>query len=235
MTGQENKDYVNKTPFFRAQTVRGEDRIKITHLGNLDHDQDLIDEEVELSQNIGMGVVDTYSTYCKVYKCNITLSGLVQKIPLMYLSVTYERKIISGSLFSIYCYVTLDDESFKRLKSVKSFDGLKFDGKMSIEMECDKELLDSLSAQQREHLSSLISPVELDNFIGTKYILKRHFIKLAKDPKFLEFAKLCLEFRDAERRTRYGQFAFTPNTQSVISIRELRKNKSLINNMIGKN
>ena len=106
-------DNKNQTTVFRLKPESHTNRAVIKYVGKLTGDEKLGDEIVELDKTlhpdslvvgkhaIPMKKIDSFDILGRLYRCNIVSNHIVvsRRYPLMYLTVEYERPLVSGPLF----------------------------------------------------------------------------------------------------------------------------------------
>src|SRR5690606_19995701 len=82
--------------------------------------------------------------YCA---CNIPGDFLIKnsRIPVYYLSIIYNRQFITGNLFNIFLYFTIDEETKKRLDKPNKYYKALMNGKFSLQfVPVDENFLDKI-------------------------------------------------------------------------------------------
>lgn len=98
-----------------------------------------VDTPAEVYEKIGKntilyGVVNNYVIVGKYCSCNIPGNYLIKNstLPIYYISMIYNRQFITGCLFNVFLYFTLDEETQKRLDDPKKYYKSLMDGKFTI-------------------------------------------------------------------------------------------------------
>ena len=132
MDNQENSDQETLCGIFNLNGVKNQSKIKITHTENVNlkpHEYvgDTPVESVEIMKNVKG----------EIYKCNITHFFLLssKKLPMMYISVIYERPLRRILLFRVYLCFTIESE----VKSIKDLLNNPLDGHFSLEISIDNQ------------------------------------------------------------------------------------------------
>jgi hypothetical protein len=142
------KQYENMTPVFQLKPLSNT-KIKCNQLGLCGLEEGKICDDIleiettpEMRANIGantilFGVLNGYSILGKYCVCNITGNHLVRnnKLPVYYLSVMYHKRFVTGCLFNVYLYFTINDESKRMLDTPAKYIKAMIGGTYSIEVE----------------------------------------------------------------------------------------------------
>lgn len=124
----------------------------------INDDQLDIDMSKELREKIGdntllISQINGYVLIGKYCACNIPGNYLVEntKLPVYYLSVIYNRTFITGCLFNIFLYFTMDGESKKLLNEPRKYYKALINGKFTIQfVPIDDNFLDKIRCYVEE-------------------------------------------------------------------------------------
>lgn len=153
-------DNKKTSPVFRLKAESNSNRAIIKYVGNIGEDDKLGDEIIELDkplhidhQTVGkhaipMERLDSFEMVGRIYRCNIVGSHIVvsRRYPLMYLTVEYDRPLVSGSLFQIFLSLDMDIKQKRELMDSKNnakYVGLNISGTWYLHMDCDDELIEN--------------------------------------------------------------------------------------------
>lgn len=151
------QELANMIPVFHLKPVSST-RTKCTLTMYVDKTERLSDEQLEvetteeLKEKIGdntllIGSVNNYVIIGKYCACNIPGNFLLEntQIPVYYLSIIYNKKIVTGCLFNIFLYFTLDAETKKKLDHPKKYYKALMDGKFTVQcVPTDDDFLDKV-------------------------------------------------------------------------------------------
>lgn len=90
----------------------------------------------------------------RLYRCNVVGSHIVvsNRYPVMYLTVEYERPMVSGSLFQLFFSIDMDKEEKKRIKEKKHYVNRTFTGNWVKHLDCDEEFTQNYDTYLQELL-----------------------------------------------------------------------------------
>jgi len=145
---------------FRIKPESNTNRAVIKYVGKLNEDEKLGDEIIELDKTlhpnslivgknaIPMKNIDSFNMVGRLYRCNIVSTHIVvsRRYPLMYLTVEYERPLVSGSLFQLFLSLDMDIKQKREIMDSKNnagYVGLTFSGSWYLHMDCDDELVEN--------------------------------------------------------------------------------------------
>ena len=94
-----------------------------------------------------MGQYGPYQITMRACACNISGSYLISntKLPVYYATLLYEKQFVSGQLFTLFVYFTLDTETKKVLLHPKNYVNKSMGGKFTLELVSDESFLTFLS------------------------------------------------------------------------------------------
>lgn len=171
-------NYENAVPVFRLKTSYGSNTVTTKIIGVTGNEQDLKSERMEFETDtksineLGKNAlfIEKYKGYtikAQAYISNIGGTYLVTqpKLPIMYMSILYERKFLSGCIFSIFVFFEISDESKKELTDPQKYINHPITGKFSIEIIRDDNFNDLLNTKFKEHLEEKIMACYSDRFM----------------------------------------------------------------------
>lgn len=187
MTRQKKKN--QKINIYQLEGIKDTNKTKIKIVGYINGDAHYEDEEIiidETNKSIIKEIME--SVYVKMYKCRMTDDYVAKykKLPLMYASLFYEKKFVTGYLFSIYIYFEIKTDTNK-FKSLEALLNSVLEGKYSIEIVMDEK-------------SEII---EIDSFGGYNETVN-NLMEIIKTEEIGNIIKSELKKRDDERRERMG-------------------------------
>jgi hypothetical protein len=148
------------TTVFRIKPESNTNRAVIKYIGKLNADEKLGDEIIELDtplhpnalvvgkHAIPIKKIDSFDMVGRLYRCNIVSTHIVvsRRYPLMYLTVEYERPLVSGSLLQLFLSLDMDIKQKRKIMDSKNnagYVGLTFTGSWYLHMDCDDELVEN--------------------------------------------------------------------------------------------
>ena len=120
---------------YNVNGIKNKSQVKITHISN---------EKLKPQEYIGDTLLKTFDIFknvkAEVYKCNITHVFLIssKKLPMLYISVIYERPLRRVLLFKVYVCFDIESE----IKADKDLINKPLDGKFSLEISIDSQRKD---------------------------------------------------------------------------------------------
>lgn len=141
-----SEDYKNTTPVFNV-VPKSETQVKCTVIGlcgleegKLCDDVLEIDTPPDVVKNIGQntmffGTFSKYTIFGKFCQCNVTGNFLVQtnKLPVYYITMMYDKQFVTGCLFNVFLYFTIDPESQAKLTSPEKYVNTLINGTFTLE------------------------------------------------------------------------------------------------------
>jgi hypothetical protein len=138
-------------PVFRLKPLSNE-RVSCKYVGCVENSDKLIDETIEFDEidkvsgsntMIGLGKYGEYLVYGKALICNISGAYLLKnkKLPVYYMTTLYNRQFISGGLFSIFLYFTLDTSTLETLTTPQKYVNRLLTGSFTLELVADDGFL----------------------------------------------------------------------------------------------
>jgi len=148
---EQEKKYKDVLPIFRVKPAYGSNTATMKLIGTVINGTKYGDEMMEFGtpkemiDKYGNNVlhicdVNGYTVVGKMYHCNLPGSFLIKNkvLPVFYMSIIYERKFVTGFLFSIYVYFTINDETMSRLDDPKKYLTQTLEGDYKIELDVDE-------------------------------------------------------------------------------------------------
>lgn len=221
--GDKKRDY---NMIFRLKPESKSNSVIIKYLGNLPLSEKINDEIMECvvdsndtagmnTFDIGTGTIDGYSLYGSFYRCHITESHLLisKKLPVMRLSIEYNKKIVYGKLLDIFIYANIKS-------SVKSENQL-----INTPLECSyiKEISTDIGAQE----------TNMESFTTFKDIIRELRTKMTSQDS-LDLFKELLTLREEERRKQLGDNDLYHIPTNTINFDELVENEELEEEVLSK-
>ena len=117
---------------FNVNGIKNKSQVKIEHISN---------EKLKQHEYISDTQLKTFDIFknvkAEVYKCNVTHVFLTssKKLPMMYISVIYERPLRRVLLFRVYLCFTIESE----IKAVKDLINNPLNGKFTLEISIDNQ------------------------------------------------------------------------------------------------
>lgn len=143
-------------PVFRIKPLHATKAI-VKYVGSIAENDKLGDEVVELDKPIHpmfavMGrhaipfaKIGQFEIVGKIYRCNIVGSHLVvsNRYPVMYLDISYEKPMVSGSLFQIFYSIDMNRDEKREITNNSQYVNLQFSGEWVKHIDCDDELTEN--------------------------------------------------------------------------------------------
>lgn len=167
ITQEDLKQYF---PVFRLKPLSGIDRTMIRYMGIIKNDQELKDEPLDLddqnNNTLYICNIGEYELSGRIFWCNIMGDYLIKnkKIPVCYLSISYERKFVSGTLCAYFLYFTIDDASLKELTSPQKYLNYVASGTYHYELVTDEGLLGKLLNEKTSYFEEQIIQQNMHEF-----------------------------------------------------------------------
>lgn len=117
------------------------------YIGSIEKREELCDESIELDTKTGylqLPNIGKYEIVGKAYSCNLPGAYMLKeekKYPLLYFNLLYVTQLVTGSLFSTYVYITLDEETSKSLLLPKHYVNKTMRGTFTVELTTDDGFL----------------------------------------------------------------------------------------------
>lgn len=178
-TEAEKELYKNTTPIIKIKPEFGTGTAKfkiigLAEIGNKVEDDIVeIDTDQKTKDKYGANIVhicdvDEYTATGKIYSCNIQGNYIMKhtKIPMFYMKIGYERKFLSGQLFSIRVSFKISHESIEKMKDPmkdpKKYLQSSLRGEYIIELITDDDFLDEFIKHIKPKYEKKITEEELN-------------------------------------------------------------------------
>jgi hypothetical protein len=95
---------------------------------------------------IAIKSIDGYEMIGRIYRCNIVGSHLVMsnRYPLVYLSISYQKPMVNGSLLQIFISMDMSERQKKQIKKNSQYINLRIRGKWVRHIDMDDEVMQNL-------------------------------------------------------------------------------------------
>lgn len=169
-------------PVFRMKPITRTSSAIIQHVGYVNDQQKLGDEEVELDKPLVKDIelwgkhaipickVGEYDLFGRIYRSNIVGDYIVNcsRYPVIYLTVSYHRSLVSGSLLQLYISIDMSQEDKKKIKTPRDYVKLRVDGQYVRHVDCDKEMTEDWkkvlnSKLENKVIKEMQSDIDLSN------------------------------------------------------------------------
>jgi hypothetical protein len=187
--GSQSSSNITKDFIYQLHPTANSNQAQFVCIGWLDKEEDTLkNEHIELEYEKNPDL-DTAVQY-KMFRQNLTTGFILtnRRIPLLYLSVLYDKKFVTGHLFNITLYYNISSD----LSKITNMDELL------------KSKLEGSFYFQIDHIS-----LDTKHVILTKYTnlanIREQLINLANKDYILELTRKVLEERDLERVSKYGR------------------------------
>jgi hypothetical protein len=164
-------------PVFRLKPV-GEGRCVSKYIGNIDASEQLVDQQMEMACDgldtskvvneylYAVGQYGSYEITARACVCNISGSYLIKnnKLPVYYCTILYEKRFVSGQLFTLFIYFDFDSQTEKELLTPKNYVNKLMSGKFTIELVSDESFLTFLLEKKKPEIEEQLMRVYMDEF-----------------------------------------------------------------------
>lgn len=249
-------------PIFRVKPEYGTSFVKIKILGTVHKDNQHPDEQMEfetdkkMEDNYGSNIlhitnVDAYTVVGKMFHCNINGSYLVnaKKLPVFYMSMIYERKFVTGFLFSIFVYFTVDEKTLKDITTPNKWINNLLAGTYTVELMADPDFMDKLTERYKKKQSknelteqqvdekltkfkNLFKPIELGRYPHRKVIINKYIKTLCLNEDLHEMIKESVYMRDENRKGGDGGNMNYTLPKRIFNMKELKDNPDKVDEML---
>lgn len=168
---------VKVVPVFRLKPM-GDNRCISKYIGNIDETEQLIDQPIEMcGDNLDkkkilgdcayyVGEFGAYELTARSCVCNISGSYLIKnnKLPIYYVTFLYEKKFVSGQLFTLFVYFTIDNETENTLLTPKNYVNRSMSGKFTLELVSDESFLSFLINRRTPEIEDELMKKYADEF-----------------------------------------------------------------------
>lgn len=167
----------NLIPVFKMKLLSSTSAM-CKYIGCVKKEENIYDEPMELTNENGKSEVvykdlGTYGSYyitAKTFICSIIGSYLIKsvKLPTYFMSLFYDKKFVSGYLFVIYLYFTIDSCHTEELKNPSNYVNKNIKGKLTLELVSDEDFLTNFLKKretelEREYMIEYIDQFERSN------------------------------------------------------------------------
>lgn len=162
--------------------------------------------------------IDDFSIIAEIYKHVIPgdIFKTYKDIPVIYMTILYNKKILLGSLFKYILYFEPD-------RNINSITDTTIEtGKFYLIIECDDEL--------KQKIGKLGEKIYIDNFISIKNVINK-FNELCKDSEFLEIIKNGICIRNNKRQEKGKVFNYDINPK-IINLNNIKNNPKLLDDLL---
>ena len=148
---QEQQEELKKLiPVFKFKPTSDNSAI-CKYIGVIDNKQELYDEPLDLlgtgkdNSVMVLGQFGNYDVTVKGCICNVVANYLLKhkKMPIYYATVLYDKRFVSGYLFTVFYYFEISEETTKELTDPKKFINKYMKGKFTIELVADDGFLEN--------------------------------------------------------------------------------------------
>jgi len=164
------KKFMEMAPVFRIKPL-GVDSSMCKYLGNIENSDKLTDELIEFDKKedstygkstIKLYDIGKYEILLKVCACNIIGNYILKnkKIPAYYVTMVYSNQLVSGQLFTLFLYFTIDEKTSKELILPKHY----MYGSYTLELSADDGFIDFMMNKLTPELSEKIMEAFVDEF-----------------------------------------------------------------------
>lgn len=181
---------ITKYNVFQLRGINNTNKARLKLAGYITDDNQYDDEEIILDINTKATTKEIMDTvFVKMYKCRMT-DGFVsshKKLPLMYASIFYQKKFVTGYLFSVYIYFDIETDT-KKFKTLRALTDSELDGKYTLEIVMDKKT----------------EVIDLDKFMGYERTID-YLLNIIQSDEIKNIIQIELKHRDEERRKQFGK------------------------------
>lgn len=170
-------DGKNLIPVFRLKPT-DETRCICKWLGNINVEEKLADSAIEFEgSNLDkskisnkytyfIGTYGSYSLMAKACTCNISASYILKntKLPVSYVTFLYDKRFVSGQLFTMFIYFTFDEDTQKGLDAPVKYVNKLMSGKYTVEFVSDDNFLTHVLDKKRPEIENLLFAEHVNNF-----------------------------------------------------------------------
>lgn len=202
------KKKIEKINIFQLRAIKDTNKAKILRLGYIYSDTCYEDEEIIIDKEKKSTVKEIIDDiYLKMYKCRMTdkFVSTNKKLPLLYASLFYQKKFVTGYLFSIYVYFEIVTNTNK-IQSLESLLNTDLIGKYTIEIVMDNRT----------------EVIEIDNFQGYEETINQ-LMEIIETEEMKNIMKIELKKRNDERKERLGEIIEHKPIEPKYNFNELLK------------
>jgi len=186
--------HVDVLPVFRIKPM-GEGISISKYIGNIDVNEQLVDQPLEMTCDgidkkkvIGeymynVGQFGPYQVVTRACMCNISGSYIIKnnKLPVYYVTMLYEKQFVSGQLFTLFVYFTLDNKTENELLLPKHYVNKPMSGKFTLELVSDESFLTFLVENKTHEIEEQLMAQYLDEFESADDEHKKLLMKRISD------------------------------------------------------
>lgn len=177
-SNKKNKsEHLDVAPVFRLKPV-WEGRCISKYIGNIKVSEQLVDQPMEMECDgldytkvldkcvYMVGEFGTYEITARACICNISASYLIKnnKLPVYYCTILYEKRFVSGQLFTLFVYFNIDSDTEKELLTPKKYVNKLMNGKFTIELISDESFLSFLIEKKKPEIEEQLMKNYMDQF-----------------------------------------------------------------------
>lgn len=249
-------------PVFRLKP-RSDGNALCQYIGTIDKTEQLTDETIEFAftgsannsvnndkiiNKYTFSVMQhgSYEVSARSCVCNISGSYLIKntKLPIYYVTLLYEKQFVSGQLFTLFVYFTIDDETQKKLVSPKHYVNRMMSGKYTMELVSDESFLSFMVDRKRkefaeqeptltnEHIEEKLNeyrkffePEEI--LFPTRSLLMNKFASLAENKLFKEMVIAGLDQREIDRKKKSAPDQSFKPPKNIIDLKNLKNDPDM--------
>ncbi len=179
------KKNTHRVNIYQLNGIKDTNKGCIKNVGYIYSDSQYDDEEIFFDKKKQITTKEIMDcVFIKMYKCRMTDEYVAKhkKLPLMYTSIYYQKKFITGYLFSVYVYFEITSDTSK-IKTINSLLNTELNGKYSIEIVMD-EKCEVINMKQFDGYDKVIdNMVNIINTDEMKDIIKRELNKRDSERK----------------------------------------------------
>jgi hypothetical protein len=144
-------------------------------IGYIDNIEKMQDQTIEFDETdktsgskclIGLHKYGDYLTYAKACICNVSAGHLLKnrKLPVYYMVVLYSKQFVSGGLFTLFLYFTIDDDTMKVLTGPNKYVNRVLTGKYTLELVSDDGFLGQLIEKRKPIIENMLMEKYVEEF-----------------------------------------------------------------------
>jgi len=193
---------VDQYPIFTLKTSDHSDEVKIKYIRTTTDPESVkgslidIDTTDEMKEKVGKNSyfitkIGEYDIFARFYNCSILGNYLLtfDKWPVLYMTVIYERKFLTGKLFDLYLSFTIDNEEKKEITQPSNYVNRTVRGKFSLDFLNEDGFIDRIKKSLNEQIGEYIINKYVENKITNIDITEANNYKNSLIEKSLEILK----------------------------------------------
>lgn len=194
-----NEKMEELVPVFKFKPMSNDSAI-CKYIGTINYKEELYDEPLDITGDvkntvISLGKFGNYDITVKGCSCNVVANYLLQhkKMPIYYTTILYDKRFVSGYLFTVFYYFEISEETSKELTDPKKFINKYMKGKFTIELVGDDGFLEKFLEAKKEKIEEEIMKKYATNFLNlTENDKQLLMTKIEQEilEKIIEFRKL---------------------------------------------